>query len=109
MKKFTLLLLVTTLILGGLSASCTSPAVEHYNRGQDYLLAEQFDETVDEFPKAIELDPNNAWAYGRRDFTYNKKGEYDRTITDLTKAIELSDSPTLTQQARDKLLEIAQR
>ena len=101
MKKFTSLLLVTALILCGLSASCASPSAEqHFNRGLTLLDHCQLDEAIDEFTKAIELDPNHAGAYLIRGIIYNEKLAFDRSIADLEKCIELSDDPELTRHAK---------
>jgi hypothetical protein len=54
MKKFTLPLLVTALILGGLSTSCGPPsAEENFNRGVSFSKQGLPDEAIDEFTKAF--------------------------------------------------------
>jgi tetratricopeptide (TPR) repeat protein len=102
MKKFTLLLLVTALILGGLSASCgPSLAEQHFNRGLTLYDQEQFDEAEDEFTKAIELDPNFAKAYlARAIVRLEYPWDFGGAIADLEKCIALSDDPELTRHAK---------
>ena len=77
MKKFTLLLLVTTLILGGLSTSCRSAEA-----------------------------PPTAEEYFKQGLTYDEKGELDKAIADLEKCIELSRDPELSQDAERWLEEL---
>ncbi len=102
MKKFTLLLLVTALILGGLSASCGSaPVEEPFKKGVTLFNEGQLDEAIVEFTKAIEIDPNHAWAYVNRANAYAEKGEYKKAMTDLEKVLDLSKE--LSQEAKERL------
>ena len=48
-----------------------------------------YDLAITHDTKAIRLDPKNFFAYDRRGFFYNKKGEYDKAIADLNEAIRL--------------------
>ena len=76
---------LTTILLVG----CVSPAQEHLNKGTAYLDQGEFDEAIEEYTEAIELDPNYTTAYHNRAFVYSEIGEYDKAIADLTKTIEL--------------------
>ncbi len=94
MKKFTLLLLllITTLILGGLSASCGGPetAIDYVNQGVTDLEKGKYDNAIANFNLAIELDPNLALPYENRGFAYAAKGEYKKAQADFNKEIALS-------------------
>ena len=59
-------------------------------RGFVYQLQKEYDCAIEDFTKAIELNPNYADAYYNRGLAYQSKGEVDRTIEDFTKAIELN-------------------
>ena len=58
-------------------------------RGDTQRLREQYDEALADLSKAIELDPNSAWAYGSRGETQRELKQYDEALADLSKAIEL--------------------
>ena len=67
--------------------------------------------SIEDFDKAIELDPNLAWAYSNRGFSYHELGQYQRSIDDYDKAIELdpndAEARTLRQRALRALEESA--
>ena len=44
---------------------------------------------IEEFDKAIDLDPNYAVAYNGRGYAYNKAGQYQNAINDYTMAVQL--------------------
>ena len=60
------------------------------NRGLDYANLGKYDKAIEDFNKAIELNPDLAVAYYNRGNTYVELGEYDRAIKDYDKAIELN-------------------
>ena len=47
------------------------------------------DSAIEDFNKAIELDPNHAVAYNNRGMMYQKRGDSDLAEADLRKAREL--------------------
>jgi tetratricopeptide (TPR) repeat protein len=74
------------LILGSAFAQTAEEAVE---RGIEYYKQEQDEEAINEFNKAIEIDPNCAEAYYNR----GKAEEFDyadQAIADYSKAIKLN-------------------
>ena len=77
--------ILTTILLVG----CVSPVQEYFNKGIAYYDQGEFDEAIEEFTEAIELDPEYAIAYYNRGWAYDEKGEYDEAIADYNKAIEL--------------------
>lgn len=70
-------------------------AIDYYNRGNDFRKKGQYDSAIEDYNKAIQLDPNLAQAYGNRGLAHGRKGEYDRSIEDCSKAIALNpDDPS---------------
>ena len=66
---------------------------------------------MEDYDKAIELDPNDAEAYNNRGNSYRDLGQYQRAIEDYDKAIELdpndAEAPTHRQRALRALDESA--
>jgi tetratricopeptide (TPR) repeat protein len=54
----------------------------------------EYDKTIADYTKAIQIDPNFATAYFNRASAYGMKSEYDKAIADYTKAIELNPGIT---------------
>jgi len=67
-----------------LSAACgdtsgergLTDAESHYNRGFDYDESGEYRRAIQEYDRAIELDPNYADAYVNRGVTYDNLGNY---------------------------------
>ena len=66
-----------------------SLVVAYEHRGEAYRLIGRHDDALTDFSRAIELDPEDAWAIGSRGQTYQAMGRYDDALTDLSRAIEL--------------------
>ena len=66
-----------------------NPALEHLSQGDIYAEQELWDEAIEEYTQAVELDPKLAKAYNNRGYAYFKKGQWDLAIAELSKAIEL--------------------
>ena len=62
-------------------------AKEWHDKGYQYFLDNEDDKAIEDYNKAIELDPNYALAYIDRGFIYYNKGEYDRAIEDFNRTI----------------------
>ena len=60
-----------------------------FQQGNFLLMLRQTDKAIEAYSHAIELNPNNVFAYNNRGLVYAKKGDYKRAIKDLNKAIEL--------------------
>ena len=66
-----------------------SLAEEHVNRGVTYNELGESRKAIQEYDKAIQLDPKDARAYNNRGAAYRKLGEHQRAIHDYDKAIQL--------------------
>jgi len=62
----------------------------YIDRGIAYTEKGKYDKAIDEFNKAIKINPKFAEAYSFRGIVYGKKGQYDRAIDDFTEAIEIN-------------------
>jgi len=49
----------------------------------------EFDRAIVDFTAILDVNPNDAFTYGRRGSAYWLKGNYDRAIADFTKQIEI--------------------
>ena len=70
---------------------------------KDYVdsgLRKEANKAVQDYNKAIQLDPNCLEAYFLRGQTYERKGEYDKAIQDLNKVIELKPESWVTHCVR---------
>jgi len=45
--------------------------------------------SIEDYDKAIDLDPNDAAAYNNRGFSYRRLGQNERAIEDYDEAIKL--------------------
>ena len=64
----------------------TGPLSGVPKRGENWSSIE---EAVDDFTRAVALNPDYAWAVAERGKTYRKMGEYDKALADFDQAIEL--------------------
>jgi Flp pilus assembly protein TadD len=63
----------------------------HYNlRGIAYHYLENYEKAMDDLQKALELDPNYAWAYCNRGFVYESLGDLEQAKADYEKALSLA-------------------
>ncbi|MEH1859789.1 MAG: tetratricopeptide repeat protein [Nostoc sp.] len=58
-------------------------------RGETYRLMERYTEALQDFDRAIELDPKYEWAIASRGFTYRLMERYTEALQDFDRAIEL--------------------
>src|SRR3989338_2224971 len=64
-------------------------ANEWFEKGYEYGINGEYDREIEDYNKAIALDPNYAQAYSNRGVAYYNKRQYDRAIEDYNKAIAL--------------------
>nr|MDZ8020501.1 tetratricopeptide repeat protein [Nostoc sp. SerVER01] len=58
-------------------------------RGETYRLIEQYTQALQDFDRAIELDPKYAWAIASRGITYCSMKQYTQALQDFDRAIKL--------------------
>jgi tetratricopeptide (TPR) repeat protein len=64
---------------------------EAYNgRGCAYLDEDRYEQSIDFFTQAVEIDPDYDYAYNNRGFAYSRLGEYDLAFQDFEQAIKLN-------------------
>lgn len=57
--------------------------------GESYLLMEQYEQALQNFDRAIELDPKSTRAITHRGFTYRVMERYDEALQDFDRAIKI--------------------
>ena len=92
MRKVLLSLLVALLAisLAGCLESFDPEAEEHFYQGIEYIRQENNALAIEEFTKAIELDPGYYYAYYNRARVYYDNGELESCLADYNTAMELS-------------------
>ncbi|GCA85499.1 TPR repeat-containing protein YrrB [Microcystis aeruginosa NIES-2522] len=65
-------------------------AAWYYNRGILYYNQQKYKLALDDYNKAIELNPNLAQAYNNRGNLYYNQQKYELALADFNKAIELN-------------------
>ena len=64
-------------------------AEEFFEQGKKLSSVENADSAIDNYSKAIEIDPKFVKAYNNRGIVYVWKKQYDLVVADFNKAIEL--------------------
>jgi len=65
------------------------PAGYHADLGSAHMNEERYDEAIDDFDRAIAVNPKNARHYESQGEVYRMMGRHDRAIDDYTHAIKL--------------------
>lgn len=60
----------------------------YFKQGNERFDKKEYDKAIDDFTKAIELNPNDADYYFCRGLAWQYKKEYDKAIADYSKVIE---------------------
>lgn len=71
------------------TASDADLSVAHYNRALQFRKAGQYDRAVEDYSRALVLQPDDAGTYDNRGIVYVLMGDDDRGLQDFDKAIEL--------------------
>jgi len=83
MKKLLLILLCLPMIGFGQTAH------DYCLQGNDYYDDEEYELAMDNYNRAISIDPDYPYAYSLRGDVYNDLKNYDYAIADYTRAIQI--------------------
>jgi len=72
-----------------LSADDKATAEKHKQEGNAQMNGKQYDEAIDAYTKAIELDPSNPVYFSNRAAAHSSKADHLSAVVDAEKAIEL--------------------
>ena len=61
----------------------------YFHRGVAYQRLEQYERAIQDFSKAIELNPNNDWSYLARSAAYKAIGDNEKAQKDRDKVEEM--------------------
>jgi cytochrome c-type biogenesis protein CcmH/NrfG len=81
----------------------------HYYMGVIYRLRKDLRSATVEFEKAIELNPNNARAFGNLAFVFVDLGKLERAERCIRRAIELDPTDQLSKETLDQIRELQKR
>ena len=62
----------------------------YINRGNAYQEIGQYELSIADFDRAIELSPQNGMAYNNRGFTFILMEKYERAENDIKKSLEFN-------------------
>jgi tetratricopeptide (TPR) repeat protein len=72
--------------LAAKAAETPASAQEYIDRGNAYLTASKFDESISDFTEALKLDPKNVWALADRALAYLYKKDFAAAAKDIAAA-----------------------
>ena len=72
----------------------------YVTRGYAYSGKRQYDLAIADFTRAIQLKPDNAFAYRNRGLAYTLKGQDDLAIADFNRAIQLKPDDAFAYGSR---------
>ena len=82
-----IVLFILVFILPITSAIAQESYESYYNKGNDYASKGQWDAAIQNYSKAIELNPKDAETYNNRGNAYAEMGQLRLAINDFTKVI----------------------
>ena len=79
-------------------------ADKYFNRGVAKLQLGKFKESIKDFDKSIELNPQHALAYKNRGLAKYNLGKSEDAIKDFERAIELNPNDSESLVAKEEIL-----
>jgi len=89
MKRLTIILLLLPLL--GIAPLQAQSAKQLYKAGEEFAKKLSFDDAIEQFSRAIELDPDFEKAYIQRGIAYTKIKSYEKAATDFDRAIVFNE------------------
>jgi len=74
------------------AATVSAEATDHFELGQAAFDAGNFEEAINEYQKAIDLDPQNIAAHYNRALCYRNLGQYEQALVGYSKVLELDST-----------------
>ena len=92
MRKLCLciLILVLSAIIGCAIKACNKTKEAYIKQGIANTKLKKYNQAIEDFSQAIDLDPNNAEYYYKRGITYGNLDQDQRAIEDFNEAIRLN-------------------
>ena len=86
-----LLNILILLLLAGTLMIQAQSAKQYYKAGEEFAKKMSFTEAIDQYTKAIELDPDYEKAYIQRAMAYTKLEDYENAAADFDRAIVFNE------------------
>jgi tetratricopeptide (TPR) repeat protein len=97
--RYVILPAILILIFCSLVA-CQDNPQQYLDSGDEYLAAEQTGEAINEYSKAIDINPELATAYYKRGMAYRSQEAMDNALQDFNRAIEIDPDYAMAYHAR---------
>jgi len=87
------------------TSACGTPEIEnnaeaYYKLGIAWHRKGEYDRSINQYSKAIEINPRYVQAYISRGVAYARKGQLDKAISDYTRAMEINPKCALAYYNR---------
>jgi Tfp pilus assembly protein PilF len=99
LTTFRLSVFFLSAVAGGGAKPSTENALAFVDRGNEFLASKDYFSAIEQYNKALALDPRDAVALKNRGIAYLHKKEYDTAIGDFTNAIQLGRKDTQDAKA----------
>lgn len=89
MKSF---LSLTLILFATVTASYSQSAKKYFKAGEDFYAVNKFDDAINQFTKALELDPDYDKAYVQRAICYERLDDFTTAAKDYERALVFLDN-----------------
>jgi len=102
MKKLLIFISILFLTLSGF-AQANKTAQDYIDSGFTKYKAKRYREAIQDYNKAINIEPNNSLIYYYRGYAKEFSNKYDDAIADFNKALELETDPRNKARIQDAI------